>query len=159
MVLGAAAHTAGTHPTVRRIAWLAHAAEPDFYVIPVKGVPRKALRSSFGAPRSGGRKHHGIDIMAKRGTAVLAAADGFVISTRPNRLGGTVVWILGSRGITYYYAHLDRIREGVRAGRFVLAGEVIGTVGDSGNAKGGPPHLHFGIYQNGPRDPYPLLRP
>jgi murein DD-endopeptidase MepM/ murein hydrolase activator NlpD len=143
------------------------AAAPEEYVVPVEGVRAADLRRSFGAPRSGGRTHEGIDILARRGTPVVAAADGLVVSTRPNRLGGTVVWVAGAGRRLYYYAHLDAVAPRVRVGAIVRAGDRVGVVGTSGNAAGGAPHLHFGIYRtpspfadgaSAAVDPYPLLR-
>jgi murein DD-endopeptidase MepM/ murein hydrolase activator NlpD len=140
---------------------------PAAYVVPVDGVRAGQLRASFGAPRAGGRRHHGIDIVAPRGTRVVAAAEGFVVSTTPNRRGGTVVWVLGAGWRLYYYAHLDGLAAGVRPGAIVHAGDLLGRVGTTGNAAGGPAHLHFGVYASRARflaggfepvDPLPLLR-
>lgn len=166
VAVGVIASAAWRTELPQRLWWLATAPPPSQYVLPVAGVKRAALRPSFGAPRPGNRRHQGIDIMARRGTAVVAAADGFVTSTAPNRLGGTVVWIYGAGHRMYYYAHLEEIAPGIRAGRFVAAGETIGSVGTSGNAAGGPPHLHFGIYAAesllaatfAALDPFPLLQ-
>jgi murein DD-endopeptidase MepM/ murein hydrolase activator NlpD len=90
---------------------------------------------------------------------VIAASDGVISSTRPNRLGGTVVRLLGAGRRVYYYAHLDRLAPETRVGRFVRAGDVLGEVGTTGNARGGPPHLHVGIYtlRGGAIAPHPLL--
>ncbi|MGQ0537557.1 MAG: peptidoglycan DD-metalloendopeptidase family protein, partial [Gemmatimonadaceae bacterium] len=134
-------------------------AEPSL-VFPVHGAGNRAVMSFFGAARDGGRRRHdGIDIFAPRGTPVLAATNGFVRSTRPNELGGNVVWLRdASRGHTLYYAHLDR--HAVVEGDVILAGDTIGFVGNSGNARTTRPHLHFGIYRRGegPVDPYPFVR-
>jgi peptidoglycan LD-endopeptidase LytH len=146
-------------PQGRFVWWLATAEPPARYIVPVEGVRASALRSSFGAPRSGSRAHQGIDILAPRGTPVVAAARGLVVSTRPNRMGGTVVWVMGAGRRLYYYAHLDRLEPGIEVGRRVEAAQTLGVVGTTGNARGGPPHLHFGIYTaTGTVDPYPLLR-
>jgi peptidoglycan LD-endopeptidase LytH len=145
-------------PQARLAWWLATATPPARYVVPVAGVRATALRSSFGAPRDDGRHHQGIDIFAPRGTQVLAAARGVVTSTRPNALGGVVVWVVGAGRRLYYYAHLERLEPQVRLGRVVEAGDPLGLVGTTGNARGGQPHLHFGVYAaGGPLDPYPLL--
>ncbi len=147
-------------PWPRLAWWLATAPAPSRYVVPVSGVGVGRLQPSFGAPRSDGRRHQGIDIFAPRGTPVVAAADGVVVGTMPNRLGGTVVWVLGAGRRLYYYAHLHRLDEATRVGRIVAAGDALGAVGTTGNARGGPPHLHFGVYRAGARgavDPYPLL--
>jgi murein DD-endopeptidase MepM/ murein hydrolase activator NlpD len=126
---------------------------------PVSGRDSKAVKSFFGADRdAGARRHHGIDIFAPRGTPVLAAARGTVRSVSPNNLGGNVVWLSDyERGQTLYYAHLDRHH--VVAGQSVEIGDTLGFVGNTGNARSTPPHLHFGVYRRGqgPRDPYPYV--
>src|SRR4029450_8192181 len=122
-LLAGAVWLAARSPQARFAWWLATAAPPPRCVVPVEGVHAKALRSSFGAPRSGGREHRGVDILAPRGTPVLAAARGVVVSTRPNTLGGTVVWVAGAgRRLYYYYAHLDRLAPHIELGRTVEAG-------------------------------------
>jgi murein DD-endopeptidase MepM/ murein hydrolase activator NlpD len=126
---------------------------------PVSGAGRGAVQSVFGDVRDGGRRRHeGVDIFAARGTPVLAASGGLVTSVGENALGGRVVWVWDlSRGLRYYYAHLHEQR--VQPGRFVQAGETLGTVGNTGNAKTTPPHLHFGIYARGEGaiDPVPFI--
>ena len=126
---------------------------------PVSGRDSRAVKSFFGAERdAGARQHHGVDIFAPRGTPVLAAARGIVRSILPNNLGGNVVWLSDSdRGQTLYYAHLDR--HNVTAGQHVEIGDTLGFVGNTGNARTTPPHLHFGVYRRGegPVDPYPFI--
>ena len=125
---------------------------------PIEGRTGASVASSFGDPRdAGGRTHQGIDIFAPRGTRVVAAAEGRVSSTRTNNLGGNVVWIRTSRGQSHYYAHLDEHL--VNPGTHVRAGEPIGTVGNTGNARTTAPHLHFGIYRRGSGavDPFPFV--
>jgi murein DD-endopeptidase MepM/ murein hydrolase activator NlpD len=138
---------------------LARMAEPAAYAMPVAGVRRAALRDVWQAPRDGGRRRHeGIDIFARRGTPVQAATEGIVLHVGRNRLGGNVVWVLGPGGQRHYYAHLERYGD-VAAGMRVAPGAVLGYVGTTGNARGTPPHLHYGIYtRGGAIDPYPLLR-
>lgn len=123
---------------------------------PVAGRNMEAIRSRFGAPRDAGRReHHGVDIFAPRGTPVVAAAAGRVSRVTTNRLGGNVVWIRESEhGRRLYYAHLDR--HAVLEDAWVEPGDTLGFVGNTGNARTTPPHLHFGIYQRGqgPVDPY-----
>jgi murein DD-endopeptidase MepM/ murein hydrolase activator NlpD len=114
------------------------------------------IRSGFGAVRDGGRRQHqGIDIYAKRLTPVLAVVSG-VVRPAQDRLGGNTVW-LSAAGTSYYYAHLDRVA--VRENQRVKAGEVLGYVGNTGNARNTPTHLHFAVYRWGkePVDPLPLL--
>lgn len=125
---------------------------------PVSGKNTRAVGSVFGDPRDGGgRKHHGVDIFAQRGTEALAVTAGSVRTGQSN-LGGNVVWLYDSkRGLNYYYAHLDSIS--IKSGARVSSGTVLGAVGNTGNAKSTPPHLHFGIYArfSGPVDPLPYL--
>jgi peptidoglycan LD-endopeptidase LytH len=126
---------------------------------PVKGKTAAAVKSRFGAQRDGGaRLHHGIDIFAPRGTPVLAVASGIILSTKETQRGGKVVWVQDRQRIRrYYYAHLDEVD--VSAGSLVDKGQVLGAVGNTGNARTTPPHLHFGIYMNpiGPVDPLPFV--
>jgi len=112
--------------------------------VPVQGMRRARVRSSFGAPRDGGRRrHHGADLFARRGTPVLAAASGVVLFRGTMPRGGRVVYTFGRRGVLCYYAHLDTWADGLAVGDLVAAGTVLGFVGDTGNAKGTQPHLHF----------------
>jgi peptidoglycan LD-endopeptidase LytH len=123
-------------------------------MFPVPGGGRRNVQSFFGAARNNGREHQGIDIFAARGAPVVAAADGWISSTSPNQLGGNVVWLWDpARGHTLYYAHLDR--HAVSTGQRVRKGDVVGFVGNTGNARTTAPHLHFGIYRRGqgPIDP------
>jgi murein DD-endopeptidase MepM/ murein hydrolase activator NlpD len=130
---------------------------PSALPIPVQGVSHKAIVDSWGNPRGNGRKHKGIDIFAKRGTPVLSPVSGLVIGMGQNRLGGNNVRLLGPGLQLHYFAHLDRFGP-VKLYDLVQPGDVIGYVGDTGNARGGPPHLHYGIYtRNGAINPYPLL--
>lgn len=128
------------------------------YPVPVEGVRVPQLTDQWGAPRSGGRKHQGIDIFAKCGTPVLSATDGLVVRVGTNALGGQIVRVLGPGGYWHYYAHLSEFGD-VEEGQFVTAGTVLGRVGDTGNAKGTPCHLHYGVYakSGGAENPYPLL--
>ncbi len=116
---------------------------------PVLGKSSRAIGSFFGDPRDGGaRDHEGIDIFAERGTPVVAVADGVISDVGNTRLGGKVVWQHdATRGVTYYYAHLNT--QEVRAGQRVRAGMTLGTVGNTGNARTTPPHLHFAVYRPG----------
>jgi murein DD-endopeptidase MepM/ murein hydrolase activator NlpD len=126
--------------------------------VPVEKATRRSIGSLYGDPRDGGRRdHHGVDIFARRGTPVVAAAGGIVTRVGTNGLGGNVVWIARPmRGEVHYYAHLDR--QLVTVGTRVEKGDVIGVVGNTGNARSTPPHLHFGIYTSGgPVDPLPYI--
>jgi murein DD-endopeptidase MepM/ murein hydrolase activator NlpD len=124
---------------------------------PVSGS-KAHVGSFWGADREGGRRsHEGIDIFAPRLTPVVAAADGYVVGVREGGLGGKTVWLRpANRAVTLYYAHLDR--QLVQEGESVKKGDVIGLVGNTGNAQATAPHLHFGIYTaNGPVDPLPFV--
>jgi murein DD-endopeptidase MepM/ murein hydrolase activator NlpD len=131
---------------------------------PVDGVGRSAIWSAFGAERDGGRRaHRGVDIFAARGTPVLAATDGWVTRVETTRVGGNVVWMQPLFGnMRVYYAHLHE--QWVEPGDFVLTGQPLGAVGNTGNAITTPPHLHFGVYvrqpgvRGGARDPAVFLR-
>ena len=126
---------------------------------PVLGKDSRAVSSVFGAERDGGRReHHGIDILAPRGTRVLSAVDGVVSSVAITDIGGKVVWVRDpARDLSLYYAHLDS--QDVSEGARVRAGDGLGTVGNTGNARATVPHLHFGIYhrREGPIDPLPFV--
>lgn len=121
---------------------------------PVQG--RAKVMNDWGFPRSGGRFHEGNDLFAPRGTPAVAVVSGSVTQS-VGRLGGNQVKLLGDDGVAYYYTHLDAF--GAR-GR-VAAGDVIGTVGNTGNAAGGPTHVHFELHPGGGAavNPYPLIAP
>lgn len=126
---------------------------------PVEGYGMRAVQSLFGAARDGGRRvHHGVDIFAPRGTPVLAAAAGSIRRVRVTNRGGKVVWLRDPvHNVSIYYAHLDS--QYVRDGQRVERGDTVGFVGNTGNARTTPPHLHFGLYQRGPIDPYAFIDP
>ena len=130
--------------------------------IPVDGVKKAELRDTWGASRSQGRRHEGIDIFAPRGSKVYSTTDGLVADLRDNTLGGKVVWIKGPSQSWHYYAHLNAHHAQLKVGDVVQRGQVIGYVGNTGNAKATPPHLHYGIYLlgkgRGATNPYPYLR-
>ncbi len=137
-------------------------------IVPVAGVHAHQLRDSYDAPRSGGRTHQAIDIPAPRGTPVLAATDGIILRLHSGPVGGNAIYHLDADGRTrYYYAHLDRYLASLAEGQPVFRGQVIGYVGDTGNAGRGNYHLHFSIaILDDPRrwwegtnlNPYPILR-
>ena len=126
---------------------------------PVSGRDSRAAQSFFGAARDGGRRdHHGVDIFAPRGTPVVAASEGVVRNVGTTNLGGKVVWVWDvKRSQSLYYAHLDS--QIARPGALVHLGDTLGLVGNTGNARSTPPHLHFGIYRRGegPVDPFPFV--
>lgn len=132
-------------------------------VLPVVGIEGDELRDSFHAPRSGGRTHHAIDIGAPTGTPLVAVTDGTITRKHWNRLGGNTLYLTSADGRTdFYYAHLDAYADGIEIGTRVRRGDVIGTVGATGNARG--PHLHFQVLdkrgqgRGTPVNPYDLLR-
>src|SRR5205085_1900383 len=113
--------------------------------MPIEGATLRELRDSFMDAR-GGRRHHAIDIMAPRGTPVVAAVDGLVAKVYRHALGGLSVYQYDAeRRFAYYYAHLDAFAPGLAAGQRLAAGELVGYVGTSGNATPGSPHLHFAM--------------
>ena len=124
---------------------------------PVKGKSSRAISSFFGDPRDGGsREHHGVDIFAPRHTPVLAPSDASVTRVGEGDRGGRHIWLYDSKRSMYlYFAHLET--QEVSRGEMVKAGQLIGTVGNSGNARYTPPHLHFGIYNRGPIDPFSFI--
>ncbi|MGH7503527.1 MAG: peptidoglycan DD-metalloendopeptidase family protein [Longimicrobiales bacterium] len=131
-------------------------AEP-MLAFPVHGHNAPDIGSVFGDPRDGGvRDHHGVDIFAPRGTPALAAIEATVSRVETTPRGGNVVWLRATgRGVSLYYAHLDS--QTVSQGMRVEIGDTVGLVGNTGNARTTPPHLHFGVYQRGPVDPYPFV--
>ncbi|HEY4556382.1 MAG TPA: M23 family metallopeptidase, partial [Lysobacter sp.] len=105
------------------------------------------------------RGHQGVDIFAPRGTPVVSATRGVIMAIRDQGLGGRQVWVMGPGGERHYYAHLDDWAPGLRERDLVRRGTQLGVVGDTGNARGTPPHLHYGIYtRDGAVDPLPRLR-
>lgn len=136
-------------------------------MVPVDGLFPTSLRDNFGAPRGGNRLHAALDIMAPRGTPVVAADSGKVLKVRSNTLGGRTVYLIDhDERFVYYYAHLDRYADGIKEGQRVVPGDVLGYVGTTGNAPPNTPHLHFQVLRykgNGrwwdgePLNPFPFL--
>ena len=128
-------------------------------IFPVNG-PNSYI-NDWGFPRSGGRKHRGNDIFAAMGTPVVATTNGVISKTSPleKGLGGITVWLYGEDDVAYYYAHLQKIEDGIVVGKRVKAGDVLGYVGNTGNARSTPPHLHLQIHpgDDKPINPYPYL--
>ncbi len=117
----------------------------DGRVCPI-GAPNGFV-DSWGFPRSGGRRHQGVDIFAAYGMPLYAVADGTVVRVGSGGLGGLSVWIEDGFGDRFYYAHLSAVA--VKTGERVQVGQVVGANGDSGNARGGPPHLHWEYHPGG----------
>lgn len=118
-------------------------------IVPVEGVTRSALRDNF-AEKRGVRPHEALDIMAKRGTPVLAADDGKVAKLFYSAAGGITVYQFDrDERFVYYYAHLDRYVKDLAEGQVLRKGQVLGYVGSTGNAAPNAPHLHFTIFRLG----------
>jgi murein DD-endopeptidase MepM/ murein hydrolase activator NlpD len=136
------------------------AVQPGSFVFPVDG-PHSYI-DTFGAPRSGGRTHKGCDIMSPKGTPAVACVSGTILRTNPtdSGLGGISVTLRGKNGNNYFYAHFDGIASGIHAGASVKAGQILGWVGDTGDAAPGAYHLHFEIRPGGGAsvNPYATLR-
>ena len=135
-------------------------------LVPVQGLDARSLRDNYDEGR-GKRKHEALDIMAPRGTAVIAVDDGRVGKLFRSVAGGiTLYHIDREEKFVYYYAHLESYAEGVKEGMTLRRGDVIGYVGTSGNAPANAPHLHFAILRMGPEkrwwkgipiNPFPYL--
>lgn len=136
-------------------------------LIPVSGVTASQLRDTFNEGRSEGRAHFAIDIMAPAATPVVATADGTVIRLFQSDKGGITLYELDPSGqYVYYYAHLMRYADGIVEGQHLRRGDLIGYVGDTGNAGVGNYHLHFAVSKvasprnwsgGDPINPYPFL--
>jgi murein DD-endopeptidase MepM/ murein hydrolase activator NlpD len=120
-------------------------------MIPVVGVTQRQLRDSFNEARDGGRTHQATDILAPRGTPVVAATDGEVVTLRQNGAGGITVYLTDSaHRYIYYYAHLERYADGILLASRVKQGSLLGYVGTTGNAPPDTPHLHFQVMRLNP---------
>lgn len=149
------------------------ATDPPFEVLFPQETGATDFSSTFGAPRSGGRRHKGNDLLAPKMTEVYAVADGVVIRVTTDRLAGRHVEIEHVEGWTTYYMHLNNdsvgtddgdapwsltVAPGIEEGATVVAGQLIGWVGDSGNAEGTTSHTHFELRHNGRAvNPYRIL--
>jgi peptidoglycan LD-endopeptidase LytH len=120
--------------------------------------PAHSFIDSWGAPRSGGRSHKGTDVMAPYGAPAYAVTDGVITRTGNGGLGGITLYLRGDSGDVYFYAH--NAQNLVSQGQRVTAGQVIARVGNTGNAAGGAPHIHFELHPGGRGavNPYPFLR-
>ena len=120
-------------------------------MIPVIGVSQNQLRDSFNDARDNGRTHRATDILAPRGTPVVAAADGEIVRLSQNGAGGITVYLTDDEHrYVYYYAHLDRYSDQIIQTARVRQGMLIGYVGTTGNAPPGTPHLHFQVMRLDP---------
>jgi murein DD-endopeptidase MepM/ murein hydrolase activator NlpD len=133
-------------------------ATPYLKVFPVAG--EYTYFDDYGAPRGQGA-HQGIDIMADRNTPLVAVDDGAIskLSRAETGLGGIYVWLRRADGVQYYYAHMESVAEGLEIGSRISVGQVLGAVGNSGDARSAPPHLHFEIRNEWtPINPYRHLQ-
>jgi murein DD-endopeptidase MepM/ murein hydrolase activator NlpD len=136
-------------------------------LVPVEGIKAGQVEDTFGQPRGKERRHEALDIMAPKGTRVLAAGDGKVVKLFNSKPGGLTVYQFDpGEKYAYYYAHLDRYAEGIKEGMELKRGDLVGYVGSTGNARAEAPHLHFAVveltpqkqwWKGTPVDPYPLL--
>lgn len=128
--------------------------------MPVRGVRSNDLVDTWGAPRDGGsRRHRGIDIFAPRGTEIYALADGVLTYIGEQPKGGRCLWLSTEDGLSFYYAHLDRWAAGLYEGMEVREGQLLGYVGNTGNARSTPSHLHLAVHEGGEAiNPYMFLK-
>ena len=136
-------------------------------LVPVAGADMSRVEDSFGDPRDGERMHRAIDILAPRGTPILAADDGKILRMSTSQLGGISMYATDPENrLVYYYAHMDHYNGAMSVGRSIVRGDTLGYVGTTGNAPKDTPHLHFqvmrwpldGKYWDGePIDPYEAL--
>ena len=156
-------------PTTQSEAPPTSAAPASFkLIIPVAGIKASQLRDTFNESRSEGRVHNAMDIMAPVGAAILATAEGKIVKLFTSERGGITIYQLSKDGkLIFYYAHLQRYADGLAEGQIAKQGDVIGYVGDTGNAGAGNYHLHFALWSvTDPKrywdginiNPYPLLR-
>ena len=126
---------------------------------PVIGAASNSFTDTWGAARSEGRRHEGVDIFADRGAYIVSPVDGVVSRIGYGSRGGNFVFVSGPGNERYYYAHLDKVDMALKEGQIVTANStILGTVGNTGNAETTPPHLHLGIYGfGGATNPYPRL--
>jgi peptidoglycan LD-endopeptidase LytH len=155
---------------VLAMSCLVYAASEDAALqisLPLNGLTIADIHDMFDQVRDGNRRHEATDIMAPRGTPVLAVNDGTIVKLFLSKPGGNTIYQFDpSKEYCYYYAHLDSYASGIVEGRVVHRGELIGFVGSTGNANPAAPHLHFEIhkldsekrwYTGSPINPYPYL--
>ncbi len=128
------------------------------FTIPVLRAKSYDFNDTWGEARSEGRTHEGTDIFAKRGTLVISPTEAIVSRIATSTLGGNIVYTINPGNERFYFAHLDKVDSFLVEGMIISKGTIIGTVGNTGNASGTPPHLHFGIYGiGGARNPFERL--
>ena len=130
----------------------------DKFPVPILfGVSPDDVSDTWGDARDNDRTHEGTDIFAPRGALVVSPTEAVVTSIGYGEIGGNYVYTTNPGGERFYFAHLDRAYEHLKIGDELSPGDLIGYVGDTGNAKGGTPHLHFGIYRRGAQNPFERL--
>jgi len=137
-------------------------------LVPVAGLARAALTDTYDQRRGGDRPHEALDILAPRGTPVVAVEDGRVVKLFKSDRGGLTVYQFDpTETYSYYYAHLDRYADGLHEGQMLRKGDRVGDVGSTGNASAEAPHLHFAIFrlhaekhwwEGTPLNPFPVWR-
>lgn len=169
LVLPALALAAGPQPGASPAGEAAVLPEPPALAMPVQGMAPEDVQDTYTDQRGGGARVHGaLDLMAPRGTPVLAVDGGRIAKLFLSKPGGTTVYQFDPTGrFAYYYAHLDGYAQGLAEGQTVQRGQLLGYVGSTGNASPEAPHLHFGIFRldaqqrwwtGVPLNPYPYLR-
>jgi murein DD-endopeptidase MepM/ murein hydrolase activator NlpD len=156
--LGLPTRTVATAPATPAAPVVPPGTSPYLKLFPVAG--EYTYYDDYGEPRGGG-VHQGNDIMADRNTPVVAVDDGAIakMSRVETGLGGIYVWLRRADGVQYYYAHLQSIAEGLDVGSRISVGRVLGGVGNTGDARSAPTHLHFEIRNEWtPINPYPHLQ-
>lgn len=154
-------------PVMSEVASSAATAPAGKLTIPVEGIKLSQLSDNFDQPRGKERHHEALDIMAPKGTKVIAAADGKVVKLFNSKPGGLTVYQFDpTEKYAYYYAHLDRYADGIKEGSMLKRGDLIGYVGVTGNSDPKAPHLHFAVVELTPKkewwkgtaiNPYPML--
>ncbi|MET0858424.1 MAG: M23 family metallopeptidase [Telluria sp.] len=149
------------------VAGAAAGATPGKLMIPVEGIKLAQLSDNFDQPRGKERHHEALDIMAPKGTKVIAVADGKVVKLFNSKPGGLTVYQFDpTEKYAYYYAHLDRYADGVKEGSVLKRGDLVGYVGVTGNSDPNAPHLHFAVVELTPKkewwkgtpvNPYPMM--
>lgn len=141
----------GPAPAVSASAAVPAAPVADSLLIPVAGISASQLNDTFNEARGTERSHEALDILAPKGTQVLAVADGKIAKLFDSKPGGLTVYQFDtSEKFAYYYAHLDHYAAGIREGMVLKRGDLVGYVGTTGNADPATPHLHFAIFELGP---------
>lgn len=154
-------------PVMNDVASSAATAPAGKLTIPVEGMKLSQLSDNFDQPRGKERHHEALDIMAPKGTKVIAVADGKVVKLFNSKPGGLTVYQFDpTEKYAYYYAHLDRYADGVKEGSVLKRGDLVGYVGVTGNSDPKAPHLHFAVveltakkewWKGTPINPYPMM--